>query len=166
MVEYLIILLVVVAAAFILIPALRQQLGVIVVWFAGRMDALVPLGLPPPVVDVDFGVHHLGDGVFSGSWGFTQQDEGTSWTQDFDVNGDPALANSATIQLNATGVQCNNKVYINGVFVGYLNSNGQVTISIPPGILQPGNNSITIESVDEGATYDDFEVSNIQILFN
>ena len=169
--EYILLLLIVVATILVLLTTLRVWMGRAIVYLAGSMDALVPLGPPPPVVDIDFGVHHIGDGLFGGSVnsGFTQGFEGTSWEQSFTINGDPSLSNSVRIQLNATGVQCNNRVYINGVLVGILNSNGRVTISVDPSLLRPGNNTIRIESINETGRYgdyDDFEVSNIQILFN
>ena len=133
-----------------------------------------PLGPALVVFDLVPGLHHLGDGSFSGSINslFQMNVEGTSYSKTFTLTAEQFAATGATITLLAKGLQCDNPLRINGNLVAYLNSSpadgsfGTVTINVPKSNLVLGGNTFSITSSSVGGSacgssdLDDFEFTN------
>jgi hypothetical protein len=123
---------------------------------------------------IDSGVHHLGDGAYSGSVNsqFQMATEGTTYTKSFTVDM-LQLYSKATLSITHRGVQKADPIRINGQLIRISSgwnspsdgSLGTSTISFDINILKAGANNISITaSYDSGShDYDDFEFTNIYV---
>lgn len=121
------------------------------------------------VVEPAPGVHHLGDGVFSGSVNsqFQRTTEGPTLARNFNLTADQAAAQSLTLYWLAKGIQNSNTISINGTVVGVTpntNTDGSYTEQeielATDGVLIEGANEVHIDSVLTGlnaSDIDDFE---------
>jgi hypothetical protein len=130
-------------------------------------------------VEGDPEVHHLGDDAFTGRINsrFQKRSEGRRWDAAFTIN--PALLEGlpgdeiVTIRLMTRGTQRRNRVRINGSRLGQTLSRspsdgrfGEVELYFPVDWLQPGENTIQIESAwadSSRSDLDDFEFVNVRI---
>lgn len=118
-------------------------------------------------------VHHLGDDNFTGTANsqFQQVSEGIVFEKEFITHANqlPPNYSRAEIHITAKGVETKNEVYINNVFMDFLDrspSDGSFGLSILPidiSNLSNGQNTLKIVSIDDGRTFDDFEFANVLI---
>ena len=138
--------------------------------------ALTPSSIDEVIIESIPVVHHLGDDSFSGAINsqFQRSSEGPSYIRSFSLSDEQISSLELTLVTAAKGVQGANEVYINSNLVGTFpdtNADGSYTqldipLTLPAGLLGPGNNTLEIRSIITGQAagdIDDFEFVNISI---
>ena len=151
--------------------------------------ANVDMGINPNVTDfllekgdyylIDGGLHHLGDGNFTGTVNsqFQMPAEGTFYNKNFPVTADQVAFTYATLYLSFRGAEENNTVEIWGspdyALYEYLNSSPSdgsmwtMSYSVDISRLVVGGTLLRIVStMDAYGDYDDFEFTNLYITFS
>jgi len=128
------------------------------------------------IVEIEKGLHHLGNGQFGGSINSQFQHssaEATRFEKSFELNEEQLPPNivGAKLLLSVKGAEENNPVAINGKNIGVVNSsNGDGSASVTAldfdvCTIKSGSNSFVIASTDSNANsdIDDFEFTNVQL---
>ncbi|MEM7738958.1 MAG: hypothetical protein AAF267_24615 [Deinococcota bacterium] len=118
---------------------------------------------------------HLGDDSYSGSINsqFQKRTDGLTHTTFFDIPLELMSYQSVTLSILAKGLQVENELIINDTLVAYLDSSAETgaftRVIFEPfetqALLRSGRNTLRINSVFAGGTYDDFEFTNIMFEF-
>jgi len=129
------------------------------------------------LVQIDQGLHHLGNGKFGGSINSQFQHssaEGTRFKKSFELDEEqlPPYVVGAKLLLSVKGAEENNPVIINGENIGVVNSsNGDGSASVTAlefdiCTLKADSNAFAIASADSNANsdIDDFEFTNVQLV--
>jgi len=128
------------------------------------------------LVQIDQGLHHLGNGQFGGSINsqFQQSSaEGSRYEKSFELDEEqlPPKVVAVRLLLSVKGAEEDNPIAINGTKIGTLNSsNGDGSASVTEFdfdicSIKSGNNSFIITAADSNANgdIDDFEFTNVQL---
>lgn len=140
--------------------------------FPGGDDVVLRCEPCEDTVQLSNGIHHLGDGNYSGAINccFQTGVEGKQLQITFEAEEYQAKASVAEVVYTHRGVQADNPIRVNGTQIGTTPgspADGSTTmgqLSFDPGLLQTGANVFEVTAVGQRAgDVDDFELSDIRL---
>jgi hypothetical protein len=119
-------------------------------------------------------LHHLGDGQFDGpvNANFQEPVESDELSVEFTLSRTQARSDAAELRYSIRGAQLDNEVGINGRLIADADSapaDGSASerrLDVNPVLLEEGTNRLQVEATSEDGNLDDFEITNVRLVFD